>query len=105
MIRSDNVQFGKDGSTVQGGSKILNMWDGVSIAIGCSDAVQGMIVSTWSPISVLFGTICNGNAQLLDDGHMIPSCNMWSNSWRATRSLSGESLRAWEWTGGPEVEI
>ena len=44
--------------------------------------------------------MCNGEAQQLEDGQMMPRANIRSNSWRAILSRSGGSLCGWEATGG-----
>ena len=42
---------------------------------------------------------------MLEDGRMIPSCSMWSNSWRAFLSRSGVRQQGRAETGGPVVSI
>lgn len=44
-----------------------------------------------------------GDDQLLEEGRMIPSSIMWSNSRRAICRCSGDSRRALAETGGPVV--
>ena len=64
------------------------MGNGVSVQ-GC-DVVESVVVSQGrkSP-AVFFGTMWSGEDQLLDEGLMIPSCSMWSNSSLAMRRRSG----------------
>ena len=56
------------------------MRDRVSVRSG--DVVKSTIVSARPPFDFL-GTICNGEAQGLSEGRMIPNSNMCSNSLRA----------------------
>ena len=50
-----------------------------------------------------FRTICSGEAHELEEGWMMPSSNMWSNSWWATRRRSGDRWQGWAYTGGDVV--
>jgi len=56
---------------------------------------------------VLFflGTICNGVAQGLYEGCVIPSCSSKLNSAFAAISLSGANLRGLDASGGPGVVL
>ena len=49
MVHADQVNFRKDGSTVQGGCEILNVWDRVSV--GDSSTVQCTIIPTGVPVT------------------------------------------------------
>ena len=105
MIRVDQINFRKDGSTVQGGCEILNVWDWISVRD--SSIVQCTIIPAGAPITKdLFGTMCSGEDQLLDEGRTMPSCNMCSNSCRAIfEAFWSQSLgtRADWWAGGLDV--
>lgn len=52
---------------------------------------------------VCLGTMCKGEDQLLDEGRIMPSSSIWSNSCRAIRSLSGVRRRVRADTGEPVV--
>ena len=58
---------------------------------------------------VFLGTMCNGDAQQLEDGWIMPRANNHSNSWQAILSRSGGSLRRrgargnWRTIGGDVV--
>ena len=49
--------------------------------------------------------MCKADDQLLDEGHMIPSSNMWLNSSRAMRRRSGARRRVRVDTGEPVVSM
>ena len=51
MVGSHQVDFGKDGGSLKGGCKVLNVWDWVSIGLG--DVVQRSIVTAQTSISRL----------------------------------------------------
>ena len=53
--------------------------------------------------AVFFGAMWSGEDQLLDEGLMMPSCSMWSNSSLAMRRHSGGRRRALAVTEGPVV--
>ena len=77
---------------------------GDRVLVRDSGKVQGPIVSTRSPVARgLLGTMCNGDAQQLEEGRMMPRSNILSNSWRAILSRSGGSLCGRKATGGPVV--
>ena len=78
---------------------------GNRVLVRNGDVVQGPIVPTGSPVNRFFflKTMCNGEAQQLEDGQMMPRANIRSNSWQAILSRSGGSLRGQEATGGPLV--
>jgi hypothetical protein len=78
-------------SSIKGNREVLYMWNGVAVRNG--NMIQSSIYSHCRDASRLgFSIICIGEAQLLDDGLMKLSSNMWSNSRRAIWSRSGVGL-------------
>ena len=49
MVGTYQVQLGEDGSTLEGGRKILDVWD--RIAVWNGDAMECTIIATWTPIT------------------------------------------------------
>ena len=89
---------------MQSGCEVLDKWDG--IPVGYCSIIKCTIVPTIMPVpSSLFGTIWRGEAQLLNDGLMIPSSNMFWNSCMAIFSHSGAKCRGLAHTGGPFIPI
>ena len=52
MISPDEIEFGKYGSTMKGGGKILYVGHWVPVRGG--ESVQGSIIPTWSPVTCCF---------------------------------------------------
>ncbi len=104
MVCTYQINFREHCSSAQGCGEVVNVRNWVTVWRRL--VVELAIVPTRSPVSTtLLGTICKGEAQGLEEGLMIPSCNMCSNSRRATLRRSGASLRARAETGGPFVAI
>ncbi len=49
MVCSDEIDFGKDGFTVEIGGEILDVWDGIAIWDGC--VIQSAVIATRTPIA------------------------------------------------------
>ena len=51
VVRSNEVNLGEDGFTVEAGGEILNVWNWV--LVGNSDTIEATIVAAWTPITRL----------------------------------------------------
>ena len=79
----------------------MNMRDRIAMwCSGTGKSPQGL----QSP-AVFFGTMCKGEHQALEEGRMIPSWSMCSNSCLAARSWSGARRLERAETGAPAVSI
>ena len=89
---------------MKGGRKVLYVgywvpvWGGVVTRFRARLSPQGLQSPT-----AFFGTTCSSEDHKLEDGQMIPSSKICSNSCRAMASFSGESRHGLALTGGPLV--
>ena len=70
---------------MQIGCEILNMCDGVIVALFSSQKSPHGRQS----LGVFLGTMCGGEDELLDDGLTMPTSITCSNSWQVILSCSG----------------
>ena len=71
-----------------------------------STSVQSTIISTWAPVTWgLWGTMCRGDDHELEEGQIIPSCSMCSNSCLVIWRLSGANRHGRADVGVPVVSM
>ena len=78
MICPNQVQLGEYAASMEGRGEVLNVRGRVVVRNG--GFIQASIVTTCrqSP-GVFLGTMWRGDAQLLEEGRMMPNSNMCSN--------------------------